>query len=88
MEICGFGPYESAEVRVEPGGTVTVFTGISPHGQGQEPTFSQIVADRLGAKFDEVIVRHGDTSNTPMGFGTMGSRGLAVGGPSLVRAIE
>ena len=88
VEICGFGPYESAEVRVEPGGTVTVFTGISPHGQGQETTFSQIVADRLGAKYDEVIVRHGDTSNTPMGIGTMGSRGLAVGGASLVRAIE
>ena len=88
VEICGFGPYESAEVRVDPGGTVTVFTGISPHGQGQETTFSQIVADRLGAKYDEVIVRHGDTSNTPMGIGTMGSRGLAVGGASLVRAIE
>ena len=88
VEICGFGPYESAELRIEPSGTVTVFTGISPHGQGQETTFSQIVADRLGAKYEDIIVRHGDTASTPMGVGTMGSRGLAVGGASLVGAIE
>jgi len=86
VEICGFGPYESAEVRVEPTGTVTVFTGISPHGQGQETTFAQIVADELGADYDRIIVKHGDTANTPMGIGTMGSRGLAVGGTALVRA--
>ncbi len=86
VEICGFGPYESAEVRVEPSGTVTVFTGISPHGQGQETTFAQIVADQLGADYDQIVVKHGDTANTPMGIGTMGSRGLAVGGTALVRA--
>jgi carbon-monoxide dehydrogenase large subunit len=85
-EICGFG-YESALVRVEPSGTVTVFTGISPHGQGQATTFAQIVADQLGADFDKVVVRHGDTRETPMGLGTMGSRGLAVGGAALVRAV-
>ena len=86
VEICGFGPYESAEVRVEPSGTVTVFTGISPHGQGQETTFAQIVADQLGADYDQIVVKHGDTANTPMGIGTLGSRGLAVGGTALVRA--
>ena len=86
VEMCGFGPYESAEVRVEPDGTVTVFTGISPHGQGQETTFAQIVADELGADFDKIIVRHGDTATTPMGVGTMGSRALAVGGTALFRA--
>ena len=86
VEICGFGPYESAEVRVEPSGTVTVFTGISPHGQGQETTFAQIMADQLGADYDQIVVKHGDTANTPMGIGTMGSRGLAVGGTALVRA--
>ncbi|MCA1670636.1 MAG: molybdopterin-dependent oxidoreductase, partial [Thermomicrobia bacterium] len=52
IEMCGFGPYESASVRVEPSGSVTVMTGISPHGQGQETTFSQIVADRLGDKVE------------------------------------
>jgi carbon-monoxide dehydrogenase large subunit len=87
-EICGFGPFESAQVRVEPTGTVTVFTGVSPHGQGSETTFAQIVADRLGVSFDDVQVKHGDTYNTPMGVGTMGSRSLVVGGSALVEAIE
>jgi aerobic carbon-monoxide dehydrogenase large subunit len=88
IEMCGFGPYESASVRVEPSGAVTVMTGISPHGQGQETTFSQIVADRLGVDFDKIAVRHGDTGNTPIGQGTMGSRGLVTGGSALVMALD
>ncbi|HMO57753.1 MAG TPA: molybdopterin-dependent oxidoreductase [Roseiflexaceae bacterium] len=87
VEMCGFGPYESASVRVEPTGTVTVMTGISPHGQGTGTTFAQIVADQLGADFEQIIVKHGDTATTPMGQGTMGSRSLAVGGAALVRAV-
>jgi carbon-monoxide dehydrogenase large subunit len=87
VEMCGFGPYESATVRVEPSGTVTVFTGISPHGQGSATTFSQIVADQLGVEFDQVQVRWGDTAMTPMGNGTMGSRSLAIGGGALIRAV-
>jgi carbon-monoxide dehydrogenase large subunit len=71
-------------VRVEPNGTVTVFTGTSPHGKGLYTTFAQIVADQLGADFNNVIVKSGDTSNTPMGQGTMGSRSLAIGGGALV----
>jgi len=86
VEMCGFGPFESAQVKVEPSGTVTVVTGISPHGQGQETTFAQIVADQLGADYDDIIVIHGDTARTPMGVGTMGSRALAVGGEALLRA--
>ena len=86
VEMCGFGPYESAMVRVEPSGTVTAFTGTSPHGQGHETTFAQIIADQLGVDFDQVIVRHGDTSTTPMGFGTGGSRSLAVGGSAMLNA--
>jgi len=87
VEMCGFGPFESAHVRVEPSGTVTVMTGISPHGQGNATTFAQIVADQLGADFDSVVVISGDTAMTPMGNGTMGSRSLAVGGGALVRAL-
>ena len=86
VEMCGFGPYESAMVRVEPSGTVTAFTGTSPHGQGHETTFAQIIADQLGVDFDQVVVRHGDTSTTPMGFGTGGSRSLAVGGSAMLSA--
>lgn len=88
VEMCGFGPFESAHVRVEPSGTVTVMSGISPHGQGTGTTFAQIVADQLGADFDQVVFKAGDTANTPMGHGTMGSRSLAVGGGALVRAVE
>jgi carbon-monoxide dehydrogenase large subunit len=86
VEMCGFGPYESAQVRVEPSGTVTVSTGISPHGQGTGTTFAQMVAEQLGADFETIIVKHGDTATTPMGVGTMGSRSLAIGGTALVRA--
>jgi len=88
VEMCGFGPYESGVVRVEPGGAVTVYTGSSPHGQGGETTFAQIVADEIGADYDKIVVRHGDTGSAPMGIGTFGSRGLAVGGSAIVRAAE
>lgn len=88
VEICGFGPFESATVRVETNGDVTVYTGISPHGQGQETSFAQIIADGLGVSMDVVGVNHGDTLNTPQGNGTMGSRGLAVGGGAVVLAMD
>ena len=62
VEMCGFGPWESAVVRVEPGGKVTTYTGISAHGQGHETTFAQLAADHIGADFDKVVVHHGDTA--------------------------
>ncbi len=86
VEMCGFGPFESAIVRVDPAGTVTAYTGTSAHGQGHETTFAQIIADHLGADFDTIVVRHGDTSSVPMGNGTGGSRSLAVGGTAILRA--
>jgi len=86
VEMCGFGPFESAVVRVEPGGMVTAFTGTSAHGQGHETTFAQIIADNLGVDFNQIVVRHGDTLNTPMGNGTGGSRSLAVGGTAILNA--
>jgi len=86
VEMCGFGPYESAIVRVDSSGTVTVYTGTSAHGQGHETTFAQIVADHLGVEFDRIQVRHGDTAAIPMGNGTGGSRSVAVGGTSIYNA--
>ena len=86
VEMCGFGPYESGVVRVEPSGTVTVYTGTSPHGQGLQTTFAQIVADEIGADYDRVIVKHGDTGAQPVGVGTFGSRSLAIGGSAIVRS--
>ncbi|MDX6676752.1 MAG: aerobic carbon-monoxide dehydrogenase large subunit [Solirubrobacteraceae bacterium] len=84
----GIGLYESALVRVHPTGTVTVFTGASPHGQGHETGFAQIVADRLGTDPSCVEVIHGDTATGPMGLGTYGSRSLAIGGVAAAHAAE
>jgi carbon-monoxide dehydrogenase large subunit len=101
VEICGLGPssvagavgfqgglYESAVVRVHPTGKVTVFTGSSPHGQGEETTFAQLVSDELGVPFDDVEIVHGDTALIPFGLGTYGSRSTAVGGASVVLATR
>jgi carbon-monoxide dehydrogenase large subunit len=86
VEMCGFGPFESAVVRVDSSGTVTVLTGTSAHGQGHETTFAQIVSDHLGVDFDKIVVKHGDTMAIPMGNGTGGSRSVAVGGSSVYNA--
>jgi len=92
VEICGTGPasdrppgggWESATVRIETSGQVTVLTGSSPHGQGGETTFAQIVAGALGIPVDDVAVVHGDTVAVPAGIGTFGSRTTAVGGTAV-----
>lgn len=96
IEICGFGPkgsapvglYESARVRVEQSGTVMVYTGSSPHGQGEETTFAQIVAEDYGIPLDQVLILHGDTDSTPEGRGTYGSRTTAVGGSAVYTAAQ
>lgn len=84
----GAGGWESASVRVLPTGKVEVVTGASPHGQGHETAWSQIVADQLGVSFDDVEVLHGDTRTSPKGLDTYGSRSLAVGGIALVMACQ
>ncbi len=99
-EICGLGPsqvagavgfggglWESAIVRFHPSGKVNVMVGISPHGQGEETTFAQIVASELGVSVDDVEVTHGDTARTPMGWGSYGSRSTPVGSGALMGAI-
>ncbi len=82
------GSWESATVRVEPTGKVTVLTGASPHGQGEETTFAQIVSDRLGVPVDHVVVLHGDTRAVPHGVGTFGSRSTPVGGAAVYVAAD
>jgi carbon-monoxide dehydrogenase large subunit len=78
--------WESGVVRVERSGKVTAITGSSPHGQGHVTTFAQIVADRLGVAYEDVIVRHGDTLGAPQAIGTFGSRSAGLGGSALSRA--
>jgi carbon-monoxide dehydrogenase large subunit len=95
-EICAIGPspatpaggWESATVKIEPSGTVTVMTGCSPHGQGEETTFAQIAGDELGVGIDDVLVVHGDTAIVQYGIGTFGSRGTAIGGTAMYFAIQ
>jgi len=101
IEACGMAPstiagslgaraglYESAEIRMHPTGSVTLFTGSSDHGQGHETTFSQIVSDGLGVPLENVEVVHGDTDRIQFGLGTYGSRSLAVGGAAIVKAMD
>jgi carbon-monoxide dehydrogenase large subunit len=80
--------WESGVVRVERTGAVTAITGSSPHGQGHETTFAQVVAEHLGVEPDAVTVRHGDTQGAPHGSGTAGSRSTALGGGALVLAAR
>jgi carbon-monoxide dehydrogenase large subunit len=83
VEPCALG-WESGSLRVERSGKVTAITGSSAHGQGHETTFAQVVADHLGVTPDDVVVVHGDTRSGPEGFGTFGSRSVALGGGALV----
>ena len=101
IEACGLAPsnvagalgaraglFEAGEIRVNPTGSVSVFTGSHSHGQGHETTFAQIVAARLGISVDAVDVVHGDTGRIPFGMGTYGSRSLSVGGSAIVKALD
>lgn len=102
VEICGVAPsawiglpgegwgaglWESANLRIHLTGKVVVTTGSLPHGQGVETTFAQIVADELGIPYDDVMIEHSDTAGTPFGYGTYGSRSLAVGGTALYKSV-
>jgi len=84
----GAGGWEHASVRMLPSGKVEVVTGSSPHGQGHETAWSQIVADRLGVPFEDVLVVHGDTMISAKGMDTYGSWSLAVGGVAVVGACD
>ena len=84
----GAGGWENASVRMLATGKVEVVTGSSPHGQGHETAFSQIVADKLGVAFEDVEIIHGDTQSSPKGLDTYGSRSLAVGGAAVVKATD
>ncbi|HEY5963649.1 MAG TPA: xanthine dehydrogenase family protein molybdopterin-binding subunit [Xanthobacteraceae bacterium] len=84
----GVGLWESAEVRVNPTGSVEVLTGCHSHGQGHETTFAQLVSERLGIPIDTISIVHGDTDKVQFGMGTYGSRSGAVGMSAIVKALD
>jgi carbon-monoxide dehydrogenase large subunit len=84
----GVGLWESAEVRVNPTGSVEVLTGAHSHGQGHETTFAQLVCERLGIPIDNISIVHGDTDVVQFGMGTYGSRSGAVGMSAIVKALD
>jgi aerobic carbon-monoxide dehydrogenase large subunit len=84
----GVGLWESAEVRVNPTGSVEVLTGCHAHGQGHETTFAQVVAERLGIPIEDISIVHGDTDKVQFGMGTYGSRSAAVGISAIVKALD
>jgi carbon-monoxide dehydrogenase large subunit len=84
----GVGLWESAEVRVNPTGSVEVLTGSHSHGQGHETTFAQLVSQRLGIPIEQITVVHGDTDKVQFGMGTYGSRSGAVGMTAIYMAID
>jgi carbon-monoxide dehydrogenase large subunit len=101
IEACGIAPsavvgslgaraglFESANIRVHPTGSVSVFTGSHSHGQGHETTFAQVVSDMLGISMEQVDIVHGDTGKIAFGMGTYGSRSIAVGGTAIVKALD
>lgn len=101
IEACGIAPsavvgslgaraglFESAQVRVQPTGKVSVYTGSHSHGQGHETSFAQVVADKLGIPLADVEIIHGDSDAVAFGMGTYGSRSLAVGGSAIVKSVE
>ena len=91
VEVCGIGPsaalptggWEHSQVTVERDGRISATTGVSPHGQGNETTFAQMLADQFGVPLDHVTIHHGDTAVVKQGIGTFGSRSQAVGGAAL-----
>ncbi|MFL6974032.1 MAG: xanthine dehydrogenase family protein molybdopterin-binding subunit, partial [Xanthobacteraceae bacterium] len=85
---CGVGLWESAEVRVNPTGSVEILTGTHSHGQGHETTFAQLVSERLGIPIDTISIVHGDTDKVQFGMGTYGSRSGAVGMSAVVKALD
>jgi carbon-monoxide dehydrogenase large subunit len=91
VEVCGLGPssslptggWEHSQVTIERDGRISATTGASPHGQGNETTFAQMLADQFGVPIEHVTILHGDTGVVKQGIGTFGSRSQAVGGAAL-----
>ena len=74
---------DGTEVRVSPTGDVTVLTGVTSPGSGNETGIAQIAADALGCELDRIRVVQGDTESCPWGFGNYSSRSMIIGGSAV-----
>jgi CO/xanthine dehydrogenase Mo-binding subunit len=88
VEGTGIGPFEGADVRVDPDGTVYVLIGVASQGQSHETTLAQVCAAELGVDPSGVVVLGGDTSLLGFGMGTIASRVAAVAGPAIARSAR
>jgi carbon-monoxide dehydrogenase large subunit len=88
VALSGAVPFESATVLVDQAAKVTVLTGTSPHGQGHETAWAQVVAHILQLPMEDITVKHGDTAVVPRGIGTFGSRSSPVGAGAVWKNTE
>jgi carbon-monoxide dehydrogenase large subunit len=88
VELTGVGPFESACVRVDAAGRITVFSGVTSQGQGLETTLAQIAADELGVTPEDLTVIVGDTALVEHGVGSFASRAAVVGGSAVALAAR
>jgi carbon-monoxide dehydrogenase large subunit len=88
VEGTGIGPFEGADVHVDPSGVVFVDVGVGAQGQAHETTLAQIAATELGVPLERVVVRGGDTDRVGFGMGTIASRVAAVAGPAIARSAR
>ncbi|MFE0026941.1 xanthine dehydrogenase family protein molybdopterin-binding subunit [Amycolatopsis sp. NPDC059021] len=84
----GDGNGESGRVEINRDGSVTAYTGSSPHGQGLATSLAMLLSDRLGVPIEKITVKHGDTDEVPKAVGTFGSRSLQLGGSAIRRAAD
>ena len=80
------GGFDSAQVKMDPSGNVTVLSGVTTPGSGNDTGLAQIVADELGVSIDRISVIQGDTDTCPYGFGNYSGRSIVSGGNSAVLA--
>ncbi|HWD02588.1 MAG TPA: xanthine dehydrogenase family protein molybdopterin-binding subunit [Amycolatopsis sp.] len=84
----GDGGGESGRVDLHADGSVTAYTGSSPHGQGLATSLAMLLSDRLGVPMEKITVKHGDTDEVPRAIGTFGSRSLQLGGSAIRQAAD
>ena len=88
LEGTGIGPFEGADVRIDPDGTVFVAVGVASQGQAHETTLAQVCAGELGVPLERVVVLGGDTALIGFGHGTIASRVAANAGPAVARSAR